>query len=55
MPQLDTIPPVAYPTCYNCGRDAYLTRIAPYRLDHEKRTFDCTYCKQETTLIVKSK
>jgi hypothetical protein len=36
-------------------RKMWLSRVAPYRLGHDKRTFECPLCLHEETLIVKYK
>jgi len=44
---------IEHPKCANCGAPMWLTRIEPYKPDHDNRTFDCQACGAILTEVVK--
>ena len=54
MPQSGFTPtapkPIDHPLCRSAMS---LCRIVPDKLDHDRRTFECTQCKHEVVLVVK--
>jgi hypothetical protein len=44
------------PHCDMCGTPMFLSRIEPADdADHDRRTFECTACRQSMTVTVKYK
>ena len=46
---------VGLPYCKACGAQMWLTSIEPEKADHDRRTFECPRCQEETVEIVKYK
>jgi hypothetical protein len=43
------------PLCPACGVPMWLTYIEPHGEDHDKRTFECSVCKNTEIAVVKFK
>jgi transposase-like protein len=44
---------IEHPKCAACGSPMWLTRIEPYKVDHDQRTFECKACGKTQIEIVK--
>ena len=54
-PSWSLLPHTERPECPRCGMQMMLARIEPDHLHHDKRTFECSNCGNETTEIVRFK
>jgi hypothetical protein len=46
-------PPQEQPACPKCRWPMWLVSIEPDRPDHDRRTFECSRCEHQETVVIK--